>query len=84
MNVDNGFILSFKLRVTKKFEGFAVVLSKSDYTMTGQDGSGLGYAGKENTVAIEFDNKYSGDKHDPKDSTTHLSVIISKDNQADE
>jgi hypothetical protein len=53
--------------VTKNYEGFAVVLSKSPYSRKGKDGSGLGYDGKQNTLAIEFDSKYSADKNDPKD-----------------
>jgi hypothetical protein len=66
LNLDNGFVLSFNLDVSyKKYEGFAVVLSKNPFGPKGADGDGLGYAGKKNTLAIEFDNKYSASKHDP-------------------
>lgn len=50
----------------------------------GENGSGLGYAGKQNTLAIEFDSEYSSKKNDPKGKKRHLSVIVSTKNEANE
>lgn len=46
---------------------------------------GLGYSGIQNSLAIEFDSKYSPDKKDPTTKhNRHLSVIVDNDNLADE
>lgn len=47
LNLDNGFVLTFNLDVSyKKYEGFAVVLSKNPFGAKGADGDGLGYVDK--------------------------------------
>jgi len=44
---------------------------------TGDNGSGLGYSGIDNSLAIELDSKYSYDKNDPDTiNGRHLSVIV--------
>lgn len=54
-------------------------------TSFGDNGSGLGYSGIKNSLAIEFDSKYSYDKNDPETSEgRHLSVIVDTDNTGDE
>lgn len=79
-NYINGFQLEFTIEdISSNFEGFAVVLQQMGPESAGDNGSGLGYSGIQNSLAIEFDSKYSYDKNDPTTPNgRHLSVIVDK------
>ena len=67
-------------------DGFAVILRYSQIDGPGLIGSGLGYGGIYNALAIEFDTFTNTENNDPDwDGERHISVIIRQgQNNADE
>lgn len=62
-------------------DGFAFVFQSVGPNATGTAGSGLGYAGIQGAVAIEFDAVRNDEKNDPKtDIERHISLIVSPSN----
>ncbi len=60
-------------------------MHQGDRDGQGANKAGLGYAGIKSSLAVEFDNTYSEIKNDPvSPRECHLSVIVAKDNHADE
>jgi hypothetical protein len=79
--VADGFTYRFKFQITNRdavyggADGFAFVIQNADLLALGDDslgGSGLGYNGIPNSVAIEFDTWRSTDLGDPNGN--HISV----------
>ena len=74
--VRNGFEATFQFQITATNsgggEGLAFVLQNHDLPLLGGGGSGLGYEGLSNSLAIEFDIRRNSGNADP--SGKHISV----------
>lgn len=59
-------------------EGFAFVIQNSNRNATGMTGSGLGYEGIKDSLAVEFDFQHSSTKGDPTGHEHHIGVIMKR------
>jgi len=60
-------------------EGIAFVIQQDGTDAIGGSGSGMGYAGINNVVAVEFDTMYDAQTNDPSTPLErHISIIIKK------
>ncbi|KAL7720162.1 hypothetical protein QTN25_002679 [Entamoeba marina] len=72
------FKVGFKIKVLGTFaNGFAVVLQSDGPDAIGECGSGKGYHGIENGVAIEFSLGFSKESHDPNEH--HVDILYQND-----
>jgi len=80
------FICTYESKASCGGDGFAFVMQASGAKVKGASGSGLGYAGIMNSVAVEFDAVANQAKNDPNTAIeTHVSLIsVIGQNQADE
>lgn len=73
MNVDRAFRMQFQFCIDSSMaEGFAVVFQNHSYKCVGDGGSGIGFAGIPNSIAIEFDVNQSPDLQEQ--SGNHVSI----------
>lgn len=60
-------------------EGIAFVIQQTGNDAIGGAGSGMGYSGLKNVLAVEFDTMYDAQTNDPSTATErHISIIIRK------
>ena len=74
--IQEGFETTFQFQITNTVftgaDGFAFVIQNSNASALGNHGSGIGYEGITNSLAIEFDTYEDESRDDPNDN--HISV----------
>lgn len=71
-------VCTYSGKVSCGGDGFALVFQNAGNSVVGTAGSGLGYAGIQDAVAIEFDAVQNADKNDPAtEIERHISLIAS-------
>lgn len=81
--IGSSFCCRFQFRVSSTGEsadGFAFVMQKESNRAIGQSGGGLGYAGIENGIAVEFDTYRNFDINQDPDNN-HIAVMSSLSSQ---